>query len=1083
MALSFVSSTAYSAASGALPTFAAGDLALVAAYRDGSNTAPSLPAGWLNVASSGANTNSMRVGYRVLQGTDTSTGTWTNATEIQVMVLRGQATPHVGGVGSGGANNSNAIIYPALTMTVTDGTSWVIGFAGHRTATDVNAKAATGMTSRSASVTSQGMHTAAGVSSFASTAYTTTVNASSGWRSYSVEILAAVTEKVTGTARISLQAAQTPATRTSHSLTIRGRVTAANGEKFRVQLYEGASSRSAVLETSALTTSLANYTLAISDADAATIGSYADLEVRVIGASPAGFAAVFEVAQVSLSLPAPASGSSFGASVLPITAALVTQGSVVAAGAKTTGVARLSLATGFTPTTRTNHSISLRARRTALQGKIRAQVYEGTTPRSAVLETGELTTSLAAYSLAIADADAATITDYTNLELRVWGYSSTGTATVFEVAEVSLRIPDAGTDGNVVGSIVIGAITAVVPDTTGLTTYPGTAVYPHGMIVVTSASAISAAGTREQLGISVRPLQIGIITSGDFPANIRTGQLAINAATVVAPSGTYERLGQLAVSAVSDITVTLAGQDAAGALAISAVSAVVVAGVVPGAVTPATFLDIGISEMPDLLVAAAFASSPTDPLQAYTAISPYLRGINAKRGRQFELDRIETGTEAFTLDNRDGRFSPENTGSPYYPNLVPNRQVKWHLYWAGVDYAVFTGHLEGYPQQFPSYGYDSIVQQRAVDGFLLLSKSKFIPGSTTLTSAMATITVAAEEVIDVASTALPMPQAVPFDITIDTETMTVTEIVNGSQYLVGRTPEQTAETQSINHWHPPPPPPAAHISGAAVTTTVISFGQAYSGQRITEVLQRIGISAYDIDAGQALLAPSEDLAGTSPLEHLSNVAEWEQGRFFMSKAGVPTFRDRHYVFKNETSARATFGDAGGSELPYADIPVTHEAEKIVNIVRITPASGNVQEVRDQASIDANFEQVFDRQWPLADDNEALSAAQYILSRYSSMRVRIPELTLLPRSSSTLLYPVVLGMEIGQRYRVIRRPSLHSGITDTAIDKQMIVEGIEHSMSLDNFQTKVQLSLADTTAYWQLGVAGKSELGDTTVITY
>ena len=97
----------------------AGDLALVFAYRDGSNTAPQLPAGWTNIASSGANTNSSRVGRRVLQGGDTTTGVWTNATEVQVLVVRGQhpITP-IGAAGAlpSGATASNRITYPTIQI-------------------------------------------------------------------------------------------------------------------------------------------------------------------------------------------------------------------------------------------------------------------------------------------------------------------------------------------------------------------------------------------------------------------------------------------------------------------------------------------------------------------------------------------------------------------------------------------------------------------------------------------------------------------------------------------------------------------------------------------------------------------------------------------------------------------------------------------------------------------------------------------------------------------------------------------------------------------------------------------------------
>lgn len=114
---------------------------------------------------------------------------------------------------------------------------------------------------------------------------------------------------------------------------------------------------------------------------------------------------------------------------------------------KQTSVARMSLASGGTPTTQDNHSIHVRARVTTGPGSstIKAALYEGANNRSGDLESSGLTTSLAEYTLPIADANAANITDYSNLEIRLWGYNADGTARAFEVDQVWLEIPAAAT--------------------------------------------------------------------------------------------------------------------------------------------------------------------------------------------------------------------------------------------------------------------------------------------------------------------------------------------------------------------------------------------------------------------------------------------------------------------------------------------------------------------------------------------------------------------------------------------------------------------------------------------------------------
>lgn len=104
---------------------------------------------------------------------------------------------------------------------------------------------------------------------------------------------------LTSVAEVSLASASTPSERTTHSIHIRARVTTNEG-RINAALYEGATNRSGDL-SSAVTTSLADYTLAIPDASAANITSYANLGVRFWGSGV--IATAVEVDQVWLELP------------------------------------------------------------------------------------------------------------------------------------------------------------------------------------------------------------------------------------------------------------------------------------------------------------------------------------------------------------------------------------------------------------------------------------------------------------------------------------------------------------------------------------------------------------------------------------------------------------------------------------------------------------------------------------------------------------------------------------------------------------------------------------------------------------
>jgi hypothetical protein len=188
MAISFVGAQGAPSNSVAIPAHQVGDIIFIFAFRDGSNTAPGTPTAggtvpsWVLINSAGANTCSSNCRYFVATATTTTSGTWPNATEVLCMVYRGA---RLGGAQLSGAA-TNVLTFPALTLQRTNNTSWVIGFTGHRTATNVEV-APTGMTNRiSAGTETAGHDTNGTVASW--TSRTVTVNATSGSRTLVAEL-------------------------------------------------------------------------------------------------------------------------------------------------------------------------------------------------------------------------------------------------------------------------------------------------------------------------------------------------------------------------------------------------------------------------------------------------------------------------------------------------------------------------------------------------------------------------------------------------------------------------------------------------------------------------------------------------------------------------------------------------------------------------------------------------------------------------------------------------------------------------------------------------------------------------------
>ncbi len=104
----------------------------------------------------------------------------------------------------------------------------------------------------------------------------------------------------TSVAEISLTSHGVPSARTDHSIRFRARTTVGSTGVLKVALYEGSANRSGTLTSEALSNTLAEYTLFISDINAAAITDYSNLSIRFWGYDSAGLALSFEVSEAYL---------------------------------------------------------------------------------------------------------------------------------------------------------------------------------------------------------------------------------------------------------------------------------------------------------------------------------------------------------------------------------------------------------------------------------------------------------------------------------------------------------------------------------------------------------------------------------------------------------------------------------------------------------------------------------------------------------------------------------------------------------------------------------------------------------------
>ena len=69
-----------------------------------------------------------------------------------------------------------------------------------------------------------------------------------------------------------------------------------------------------------------------------------------------------------------------------------------------------------------------------------------------------------------------------------------------------------------------------------------------------------------------------------------------------------------------------------------------------------------------LTVEIAFDSNPLDDSQSFTDVTAYLRRFSINRGRATNLSEFNPSTATVVLDNRDNRFSPNQTDYYYFIN-------------------------------------------------------------------------------------------------------------------------------------------------------------------------------------------------------------------------------------------------------------------------------------------------------------------------------------------------------------------------------------------------------------------------------
>lgn len=227
-----------------------------------------------------------------------------------------------------------------------------------------------------------------------------------------------------------------------------------------------------------------------------------------------------------------------GAAIADVAAITAKGGKVTATD---TATAKVSLASGSTPTARTGHELHFRARMQSGTGVVtlRAALYEGASNRSGDLESGALTTSLAEYTLPITEANATNIGSYSNLDVWFWGHSTNGQTVVVEVAEAWLVMPASAGAQTVVAGAAVSAVAQIA------STPQRTEMRQAG---ISATAAIASTPQRVELRQTVFAASATITST---PQRARLRQTGLAAQAVVTTSGLKVTGAQTVVASVA----------------------------------------------------------------------------------------------------------------------------------------------------------------------------------------------------------------------------------------------------------------------------------------------------------------------------------------------------------------------------------------------------------------------------------------------------------------------------------------------------------------------------------------------------
>jgi hypothetical protein len=112
-----------------------------------------------------------------------------------------------------------------------------------------------------------------------------------------------------------------------------------------------------------------------------------------------------------------------------------------------------------------------------------------------------------------------------------------------------------------------------------------------------------------------------------------------------------------------------------------------------------------------------------EPNTVIIDVSSQVSKIDTRKERNLFQDKYLSGTATVRILDQNGDWNPQNTSSPYYPNLVPLRSIIIETNYSGTIYPIFKGYIQEYLYTYPKDQEIGYVDLVCSDAFRLVYNS------------------------------------------------------------------------------------------------------------------------------------------------------------------------------------------------------------------------------------------------------------------------------------------------------------------------------------------------------------------------